>query len=105
MFTPEAISGKTFRRLTIEKDTLAREIDKGKTAGTLHGMKKENVSVLVSWGLGGGGLGGGGGGWTRRAGPGGTVYVWNSREIRKSIKLRTFSTNIKTVWFLNAKNN
>ena len=27
MFTPEAISGKTFRRLTKEKATLAREID------------------------------------------------------------------------------
>ena len=31
VFTPEAISGKTFQRLTKEKATLAREIDKRKT--------------------------------------------------------------------------
>ena len=30
MFTPEAISGKTFQRLIKEKANLTREIDKGK---------------------------------------------------------------------------
>ena len=47
-FTPEAISRKTFRRLTKEKATLAREIDKGKNCWNFAWLE-ENVSVLVSW--------------------------------------------------------
>ena len=42
MFTPEteAVSGKSFRKLTKAKAALAREIDKGKTVGIPHGSKK-----------------------------------------------------------------
>ena len=45
MFTPEAINGKTFLKLTKEKATLAREIDTGK----YFAWFEESVSVPVSW--------------------------------------------------------
>ena len=48
MFTPAAISGKTFRRLTKEKATLAREIEKRKNCLNFAWLE-ENVSVPVSW--------------------------------------------------------
>ena len=48
MFTPEAISGKRFQRLTKEKATLAREIDKGKNCWNFTWLE-ENVWVSVSW--------------------------------------------------------
>ena len=48
VFTPETISGKKFQRLTKEKASVAREIDKGKTCLNFAWLK-ENVSVLISW--------------------------------------------------------
>ena len=48
VFTPEAISGKTFRTLTKEKATLASEIDKGKNCWNFLWLE-ENVLVPVSW--------------------------------------------------------
>ena len=48
MFTHEAISGKTFRRLTKEKATLAREIDKRKNCWNFAWLE-EDASVPVSW--------------------------------------------------------
>ena len=46
MFTPEAISGKRFRRLTKEKATLERQIDKGKNCWNFAWLE-ENVLVPV----------------------------------------------------------
>ena len=48
MFTPEAISGKMFRRLTREKATPARETEKIKNCLNFAWLE-ETVSVLVSW--------------------------------------------------------
>ena len=48
MFTPEAISRKTFRRLTKQKATLARETERGKNCWN-YAWFEENVSVPVSW--------------------------------------------------------
>ena len=48
VFTPEAISQKTFRRLTKENAVFAREIDKGKNCWNFAWLE-ENVSVPVSW--------------------------------------------------------
>ena len=47
MFTPEAISRKTFRTLTKEKATPAREIKRKKCLN--FALLEENVSVPVSW--------------------------------------------------------
>ena len=48
VFTLEAISRKTVRRLTKEKAILVREIDKGKNCWNFARLE-ENVSVPVSW--------------------------------------------------------
>ena len=48
VFTPEAISGNTFRRLTTEKSTLATDIDEGKICWNFAWLD-ENVSVPVAW--------------------------------------------------------
>ena len=48
VFTPEAISGKTFRRFTKEKATIAKQIDKWKNCLNFAWLE-ENVSLLVYW--------------------------------------------------------
>ena len=48
VFIGEAVSRKTFRRLTKEKNTLARKIDKGKNCWNFA-LLEENVSVPISW--------------------------------------------------------
>ena len=48
MFTPEVISRKTFRRLTKEKTTRTREIEKMKNCLNFARLE-ENVSIPVSW--------------------------------------------------------
>ena len=47
-FTPQAMGGKTFRRLTKEKATITGEIDKGKNCWNFTWLE-ENVLVPVSW--------------------------------------------------------